>query len=167
MTGTVTHGHTRGPAGTARTSRTYNTWLGMRQRCHDPNAENYPRYGGLGITVCDRWFNSFDAFLADMGERPDGRTLDRVDRTGSYEPGNCRWATAVEQAANRRKPALRPTDRRGHRFEGANLARRGKHRGCRACITAQGRATRARARGESFDFGAVADQIYAELMGAS
>jgi hypothetical protein len=78
----------------------------MRKRCLDRNHENYPLYGGRGITICARW-ESFESFLADMGERPDGTTLDRFpDRDGNYEPGNCRWATPVEQAHNREQTKL-------------------------------------------------------------
>jgi hypothetical protein len=73
----------------------------MIQRCTDPNCRQWKWYGGRGITVCDRWL-VFENFLADMGERPEGKTLDRVDPDGDYEPGNVRWATTKEQANNRR-----------------------------------------------------------------
>lgn len=79
------------------------SWLAMRQRCSNPNNVCYSTYGGRGVRVCDDWQNSFEAFYRDMGPRPEGTTLDRLDSNGNYEPGNCRWATPLEQSNNTRK----------------------------------------------------------------
>lgn len=92
------HGH----RGATRTSPTWVSWRALVARCYNTGASDYPRYGGRGITVCDRWRSSFSAFLEDVGERPDGMTLDRLDSDGNYEPGNVRWATAQQQNRNRR-----------------------------------------------------------------
>lgn len=90
--GYLTHGMTH--------SRTFKSWESMLQRCTNPNAPDYPRYGGAGITVCERW-RKFENFYADMGERPEGTTIDRSPKkAGNYEPKNCRWATPGEQQRN-------------------------------------------------------------------
>lgn len=88
-------------------SITYNSWSSMLARCRYPSQPSYPSYGGRGITVCGRW-EIFDNFLADMGERPEGTTLDRVDNDGDYEPSNCRWATPAQQARKRSTTKLTP-----------------------------------------------------------
>jgi hypothetical protein len=83
----------------------YTTWKSMFQRCFNPKTERFPSYGGRGITVCGRWMGDggFQRFLEDMGRRPSpDHSLDRIDANGNYEPGNCRWATTVEQARNKR-----------------------------------------------------------------
>lgn len=79
----------------------YDAWRAMKSRCHDVTHQGYARYGLRGIAVCDRWRNSFKAFLNDMGPRPLGMTLERINNDGNYEPGNVRWATQKEQCRNR------------------------------------------------------------------
>lgn len=82
----------------------YQIWKAMKARCLNPNHKNYAEYGGRGIAVCERWLNSFESFYADMGERPSKRhSIDRVDTNEGYSPGNCRWATQVEQTRNTRR----------------------------------------------------------------
>lgn len=81
----------------------YQVWQTMIQRCYNKNTHAYPWYGELGVTVCDRWRYSFENFLADMGERPIGLSLDRIDPFGNYEPSNVRWADRETQLANKRK----------------------------------------------------------------
>lgn len=81
----------------------YGIWAGMIQRCENPNNSNYHSYGGRGISVCRSWRASFDMFLADMGDRPSlDHSIDRINNNGNYEPGNCRWATSLQQSANSR-----------------------------------------------------------------
>lgn len=97
--GNVTHGHA--PYKYSRQTSTYHIWSNMLARCSNPRVPHYRYYGGRGISVCARWA-TFENFLADMGERPPGLSLDRLNNDGNYEPGNCAWRTATEQVRNRR-----------------------------------------------------------------
>jgi hypothetical protein len=94
-----------------RDSPEYRVWQGMVARCINPRVSGFKYYGGRGITVCERWRDSFLNFLADMGTRPEGLTLDRINNDGNYEPGNCRWASWSVQNANKRKPTRQMTTR--------------------------------------------------------
>lgn len=134
------HGQSRTP--------TYRSWISMISRCTCPTASGYRRYGGRGISVCERWLNSFAAFLSDMGERPDGHTLDRLNSNGNYEPGNCRWATPKQQAETRRPVSewsARPGQKnkthcvRGHEMTPENTRVANGHRSCRECHRAYDR----------------------------
>ena len=82
-------------------SPTYRSWSSMRNRCKNPLNDSYGRYGALGVTVTERW-NDFTVFLSDMGERPEGTSIDRIDPAGNYEPNNCRWADQKTQGQNQR-----------------------------------------------------------------
>lgn len=101
--GRIIHGQAVGRKyGMARPSSEYNTWASMIARCVNPNRPEYPRYGGRGIKVCDEWRFSFLTFLADMGPKPLGTSLDRLDNEKGYFKGNCAWRSAIEQGNNRR-----------------------------------------------------------------
>ena len=99
----TTHGHAK------RNARdpTYVSWSNMRTRCHNTTNPKYRRYGGMGVSIDPRW-DDFTVFLSDLGPRPEGTTLDRIDPYGNYEPKNCRWATPIVQAHNQRRHHLPP-----------------------------------------------------------
>lgn len=94
--GRKTHGHTS----KGKRTQTYISWHSMFSRCREKNPRTYKNYGSRGITVCERW-NKFENFIADMGERPEGHTLDRINNDGNYEPSNCKWSLRKEQCRNR------------------------------------------------------------------
>lgn len=103
-----------------RKTSTYKTWVRMRKRCQNENSDSYKHYGGRGIEICQRW-NDYENFLADLGERPKGMTLDRINTNGNYEPSNCRWASWQTQQNNRRNNRI--LEHNGRRETAANWAR--------------------------------------------
>ena len=124
------YGQKHGHKTSAGSTPTYLSWYSMRQRCLNKNHEHYDRYGGRGITICERW-DSFANFLEDMGERPEGLTLDRVHNDGNYTPENCRWSTKQTQAKNR---ARRTHCIHGHEFTEENTwIEKNGQRHCKTC----------------------------------
>lgn len=91
-----THGHTKG----GKFTKEYAAWANMHARCYRRSSPMYHRYGGRGIAVCKRW-HSFENFLSDMGEKPQGKSLERINNDRNYSPKNCRWATSIEQNSNK------------------------------------------------------------------
>lgn len=130
----------------------YDTYLDMIARCARPSHHAYQRYGGRGIRVCERWRSDFWAFVTDMGERPPGMSIDRVDNDRGYEPGNCRWATTAEQNRNRRPRELRHACAQGHAYtpENTRVTPAGK-RQCRTCVREYARQARLRRKTPSGD----------------
>lgn len=100
-------GHYRTPQHGMSDKQAYKSWRAMIARCEQPKVGSYALYGGKGIKVCKRWRHSFPNFYKDMGERPEGMSIDRINSNKDYKPSNCRWATASQQQVNRRHPKTR------------------------------------------------------------
>jgi len=124
-------------------TRTYESWMSMRRRCQDPSHKSWKHYGGRGIAVCPEW-EKYEQFRDDMGSRPKGKTLDRIDNEKGYAPANCRWATPTEQANNRRNNQDPEFCVNGHRWGdvGFRVARPSGRKGYRVCRECQREAQR-------------------------
>lgn len=122
------HGYAAGP----KPARVYHVWHSMLQRCSNPNGQQWERYGGRGITVCERWHDLLN-FIADMGEPPERLSIERINNDGNYEPGNCKWATKSEQRRNQRPRPKQQFCKRGHELAGENIILYRGERFCRIC----------------------------------
>ena len=128
------HGHAHLHGAPTRQSVEYSTWVRAIGRCYDQGNNSYHRYGARGIAMCAEWRESFAAFLRDMGPRPPGTSIDRIDNNGNYSPANCRWATRSEQAINRR--STRWVTYKGERLCLKELAKKIGMKGARRFATA-------------------------------
>ena len=143
----------------------YGIWANLKQRCYNPRTRAFRWYGARGITVCERWRQSFTAFESDMGPRPPGHSIDRIDTNGPYSPENCRWATDVQQRANTRKQT-KTHCLYGHEYTPENTLRHGPngYRHCRRCRDARARQYwRARKQGAAPPAQFVLERIPKEL----